>query len=157
MDGIVFRETGMGLFQWKGPDVIIAGGMRAMLPSAPGVSRLRFSAYGVPEFKEHGATKAMLGHLELNVVFPEDDDPFVEGLIFIGVDKANRRRGYGTRIVAAVSAISPEGLKVYDIKPSAIKFWRSLGLQMFENRRGLSVQLDGQLAAPMLAPMPCGP
>ena len=38
--------------------------------------------------------------------------------------------GIGRRVAEALAASSPEGLKVYDIKRSAVPFWRKMGCQV---------------------------
>jgi len=130
---VVYKEKGLGFFQWQSRDMLIIGGMRTQGFHPPGQMRMRFSAYGVPEFFEQGEDAALFGFVELMVNLSDErrnGEPTVDALIKIEVKKEMRLRGYGERIVAAVAAACPEDLKIYDIRPRGRKFWQAIGAEI---------------------------
>lgn len=148
MSGMQFHVNGLGLSQFYNDDVVLAGGIRTGKPGTEGTARLKYTAYdrramnrGIP------AQEAELGTLEINV---RPHDGSIEGLVDLTIKRALRGQGFGRRVVEAVAATSPEGLKVYDIKASARGFWAAVGCEIAPKAKGR--QQDGAMAAPEPVP-----
>lgn len=136
-----FQQLAFGMTQFANDDIALAGGARTGRKSTAGTVMLRYTAYdarqilaGIP------AAQAEVGFVEINV---RPDDGTIEGLVKLEVAKGLRGQGIGRRIVEAIAATSPEGLKVYDIKASAIGFWQSVGCEVADKRPGR--QRDGAM------------
>ena len=148
-----FSHQGFGMTQFAGEDIVLAGGMRSDKPGTPGTARLRYAVYdrakigaGTP------AEQCMVGKIEVNVR-PDGD---IEGVVNLEIAKPLRRQGIGRRVVRAVAATSAEGLRVYDIKASAAKFWRQMGCDINAGRGQVNGSLPAPAAEPGYAPAPPG-
>lgn len=153
---MVFQQAGFGLTQFSNKDIAIAGGVRTGKQGTEGTARLKYAVYdrrliarGVP------AQEAEVGSVEINVL-PETGD--IEGLVDITLKRAFRGLGIGRRVVEAIAATSPDGLRIYDIKPGARAFWQKIGCVVGPKQPGR--QQDGAMPAPEPAPeadAPVGP
>ena len=119
--------------QYSGEKVTIAGGMRV-----PGYGtikdkayyRLKYTIYANELYKEETPEEAEIGTVDLYV----NEDKSIAGLIDIKIKPLFRKSGYGRIIIKDLVDTSKEGLYVFDVKKSAIKFWEKMGIQWTDTK-----------------------
>ena len=121
--------------QYSGEKITIAGGMRV-----PGYGkikdkeyyRLKYTIYSNELYKEETPEEAEIGTVDLYV----NDDKSIAGLIDIKIKPLFRKSGYGRLIIKDLVDTSKEGLYIFDVKKSAIKFWEKMGIQWTDTKLG---------------------
>ena len=137
-EGGPFQVThlGVGMLQFHNDEIALVGGLRTFGSGAPGTNRLKFSIVDLPP----GAEPVIVGECEINL-YP-DNTP--EGLVNVKIQKTSRGGGIGRKLIAALVASSRDGLRIYDIKKSAMGFWKSVGIiNVAKDKKSLTQQVNG--------------
>lgn len=128
------RDMSMGLFSMRNNEVALVGGMRSG-NSAAGKTRLKFMIYDMRGVTQQ-LTAEEYDERESGIVelFVFDGTQNVEGLVNIEIKPKMRRSGIG-RIVIQSLADTFDDLRIYDIKKSAVPFWRKMGATFYSDPR----------------------
>ena len=142
-----YAQTGMGMTQFNNGDIALVGGNRTGKQGTPGTFRLHYAIFDVVAYASgRPGGKEKVGDVEINVRPAEPGEvPDIEGLVNIAVLPRLRDRDIGTRTIRALQASSAMGLKIYDIRSSAMGFWKKMGATVYAARGG---RRNGDLAVP---------
>jgi len=61
-------------------------------------------------------------------VFVKDSNGEIDGLVNIMLKPKFRKGGYGKMIIKSLMKTVKGDLKIFDIKPSALSFWKKMGV-----------------------------
>jgi hypothetical protein len=113
--------------------------------SEKGTQKIKFSVF---DMKKKGPP-VDVGVVTMNVTKSPSGEltPKIQGLINIEINKELRGQGLGKRVVDALAASSPDGLRLYDIQKKARGYWERLGAIDFKKRPG-GPYLDAVLPPP---------
>jgi hypothetical protein len=113
--------------------------------SEPGTQVMELSVF---DMKKKGGP-VDVGVVTMNVTRSPSGEltPKIQGLINIEINKDLRGQGLGKRVVDALAASSPDGLRLYDIQEKARGYWERLGAIDFKKRPG-GPYLDAALPPP---------
>jgi len=120
-----------GLFsQYTGEKFTLVGGTRVsggLNIGEKSYYRLRYIIYSNELFKQtQNQKESEIGTVEIG----RDDDGLIAVLIDIKIKPKFRKSGYGRQIISEIVDTTKDGLHVYDIKKSAIKFWQKIGAEL---------------------------
>lgn len=121
-----FTGYGFGLYGWDDGDLCLVGGVRDNGYHPAGKTRSKFLVYDSKEKDENGRP-SVIGHVTLLV--KNDDEPVIENLINLTIEKKRRKQGYGRRVVEMISEIARGDVLICDIKNSAKTFWKKVGVE----------------------------
>jgi len=120
---LIKSEVGM-FTQYVGDNFFLHGGMRS--GNSPGnLTRVMYNIYS-KNIEGHDGRLVHIGKVEL---FIEDSTGEIEGLINISFMPTYRKRGFGEKLIKDLVDTTPNGLKIYDVKPAAKGFWNKMGIQ----------------------------
>jgi GNAT superfamily N-acetyltransferase len=86
--------------------------------------RLKYIIYSNDLYKETNSEElSKIGYAEIG----REDNGDIVVLIDIKLKPKFRKSGYGREIIKEIVQTTKKGLHVYDIKKSAIKFWKKVG------------------------------
>ncbi len=127
------HEMGMGMSSYQNSDVLLAGGMRSGNSDAQH-TRLKFMIYDIrditPEEFREKQDELEMGYVEL---FVNDSTGEIDGLVNINLKPKARGNGIGRAVIE--SLITTAGnLKIYDIKRTAIPFWKKMGATFYSDQ-----------------------
>jgi GNAT superfamily N-acetyltransferase len=128
------HEMGHGMSSYQNDDILLAGGMRSG-NSDYQHTRLKFMVYDLrgisspEEFTEQQDEREM-GYVELFVLDGTGD---IDGLVNINLKPKARGNGVGRIVIESLVATVPN-LKIFDIKSSAIPFWKKMGATFYKSR-----------------------
>lgn len=130
---LIKSEMAMGLTSYQNKEVLLAGGMRSGNSDAKH-TRLKYMIYDIrgvtaEEFQERQEELEM-GYVELFVVDATGD---IDGLVNIKLNPKSRSSGVGRIVIESLKA-TVDGLKIFDIKRSAIPFWRKMGATFYDDQ-----------------------
>jgi hypothetical protein len=115
----------MGMEAMHGEGFALVGGFRSG-NSPPGMTRCRYMIIDMDiyiETKDSDAAK--VGTTDLFI----GPNNAILGMVGIKLNPKNRKAGIGSAIVKSLVATAPGDFAVYDIKKSAVGFWRKMGAE----------------------------
>jgi GNAT superfamily N-acetyltransferase len=122
-DIMKYTALGMGLGQYTGKEYALAGGWRSGNSSA-GLTRVKYLIIDMAEY-EKDPDGAEVGAVDL---FVEDGSGKIKGLVNIKLNPNNRKAGIGSKIVKDIVDTAGGELKIFDVKPGAVRFWEKQGI-----------------------------
>jgi GNAT superfamily N-acetyltransferase len=132
---LTIRPMQMGMSSMQNDEVVMAGGMRSG-NSRAGYTRLKYMIYDLRgaegQLQPEDWDKREAGFVELFIkdgsgeMKPTD----IEGLVNIEIKPAMRKTGIGSVVIQSLKDTAGE-LRIYDIKPKAVAFWRKVGATFY--------------------------
>ena len=122
---------GMGMTSYQNDEILLAGGYRSG-NSDTEHTRLKYMAYDIKNVSaedfQADQEKYNVGYVE---VFVKDSNGEIDGLVNIHLGTKNRKAGTGKRIIQSLMKTVKGDLKIFDIKKSAIPFWKKMGVVFY--------------------------
>jgi len=127
------HELGMGMSSYQNKEIFLAGGMRSGNSDSEH-TRLKFMVYDIrgvePEEFRDRQEELEMGFVELFVV---DATGEIDGLVNIKLEPKARGNGVGRIVIESLKATAGS-LKIFDIKRSAIPFWKKMGATFYKDQ-----------------------
>ena len=93
--------------------------------------RLKYIIYSNDLFnKTKNEKDSEIGSVEIG----RDNEGIISVLIDITIKPKFRKNGYGKQLIKEIVNTTKDGLHVYDIKKSAIKFWLKMGAELINTK-----------------------
>lgn len=133
-EAMEFSSLYGGLSQYTGEKFTLAGGTRVVGGLNVGEKsyyRLKYIIYSNELFQQTKDEKqSEIGSVEIG----RDNNGVIAVLIDITIKPKFRKSGYGRQIINEIVDTTKDGLHVYDIKKSAIKFWQKMGAELTDTK-----------------------
>jgi len=135
----------VGLVSAENEDIALVGGMRSGSSSSD-TTRRKYNIYDIKKWQEmldrglaeHDIEpKCKVGFVELFVKDGQSNDLAAKGLVNIRIEPAFRKQGFARKVIDGIQATTQESLKIHDIKKSAEKVWKKLGIENIHNGDGV--------------------
>jgi len=134
-EGTKLKKTdmAMGLTSYQNSDVMLSGGMRSGNSDASH-TRLKFMVYDIRDINSSEEFNEKVNDIEMGYVelFVVDVTGEIDGLVNINLSTKARGNGIGRLVIESLKATTGS-LKIFDIKKSAIPFWRKMGAKFFRD------------------------
>ena len=138
-------EHGMGMTSYQNDDILLAGGTRSG-GSDSDHTRLKYFVYDIKGLsKEEFQGKQQeqeRGYIEVFVNNSGD----IDGLVNIVLKPKYRKGGYGKMIIKSLMKTVKGDLRIFDIKPSAINFWKKMGVSEWYGISTFDKKMDSPTA-----------
>jgi ribosomal protein S18 acetylase RimI-like enzyme len=120
--------------QYNGEKFTLSGGQRVVGGLNVGEKsyhRLKYIIYSNELFQQTKDEKqSEIGTIEIG----RENDGTIAVLIDITIKPKFRKSGYGRQLINEIVDTTKDGLHVYDIKKSAIKFWQKIGAELTDTK-----------------------
>ena len=120
--------------QYNGEKFTLSGGIRVPGSLTVGDNsyyRLKYIIYSNDLFnKTKNEKDSEIGSVEIG----RDNEGIISVLIDITIKPKFRKNGYGKQLIKEIVNTTKDGLHVYDIKKSAIKFWLKMGAELINTK-----------------------
>ena len=135
-------EHGMGMTSYQNDDILLAGGTRSGNSDSEH-TRLKYIVYDIKglskdEFRDNQQEQER-GYIEVFVKYSNGE---IDGLVNIVLKPKYRKGGYGKMIIKSLMKTVKGGLKVFDIKPSALTFWKKMGVTEWYSTSTFDKKMD---------------